>query len=295
MYADLAAMRLFVRVARIESFSGAGREMGIAQSSVSRQIAQLERKVGTRLFVRTTRAVLLTQDGTNYLEKLEPLILALDEADEDIRARSALAGTLRLCAPANVCAREVLPRLCRFLNQNPALRIDVCTAEHRSSDAGGCDLRLVTGESHVPAHAPLELNEAILVAAPSYLHRAGVPAVPAELAQHATINWPARGNGAHWAFECGGQRMTVTTSGRIRTNDPGGAIVAACAGAGICRTDIWECRREVMTGQLVRVLADWRLPRRGLYADTFADSPCHVAACAFVDYLRSALSQAAAR
>jgi DNA-binding transcriptional LysR family regulator len=294
MYTDLTAMRLFVRVARTESFSGAGREMGLAQSSVSRQIAQLERAVGARLFFRTTRAVVLTQDGASYLEKVEPLILALDEADEEIRSRSTLSGTMRVSAPANLCAREVVPRLCRFLNQNPLLNIDIDTADLQlSTQQGGCDLRLVTAEIEGNGRAPLESDEAIVVAAPSYLHRAGVPEVPADLAQHVTIIWSKRHDGTHWTFERAGQLTFVTTSGRIRTGDVGGAIAAACAGAGVCQTEIWECRREVMAGQLVRILANWHLPQLGLYAETFERSPCHAAACAFVDYLRAELIEVA--
>ncbi len=77
----LAALRLFVRVARTGSFSRAGRELGLSQPSASRTIAALEAEVGVALFTRSTRAVVLTDAGTDYLARIELLLAGLDEAD----------------------------------------------------------------------------------------------------------------------------------------------------------------------------------------------------------------------
>src|SRR6266700_3443959 len=107
----LSALRVFRRTARTGSFSRAGRELGLSQSSVSRIVAELERSIGAILLVRTTRAVSLTDVGADYLSKVEPILDALDEADHAARGTGALRGTLRIALSSSFGLREIVPRL----------------------------------------------------------------------------------------------------------------------------------------------------------------------------------------
>src|SRR3984893_6561487 len=92
----LFALRLFARVAHMGSFSAAGRELNIPQSSVSRTIAALEREIGVALFVRTTRAVTLTDAGLDFLARIESVLAELDEAEHAARGTGELRGLLRI-------------------------------------------------------------------------------------------------------------------------------------------------------------------------------------------------------
>src|ERR1700729_3218086 len=92
----LFALRLFTRVARVGSFSAAGRELGLSQPSASRILAVLEREIGVALLTRTTRAVTLTEAGADYLARIEPILAALEEADYAARGTGELRGTLRV-------------------------------------------------------------------------------------------------------------------------------------------------------------------------------------------------------
>ena len=92
----LTALRLFQRVARTGNFSRAAKECGMSQPSASRIVADLEREIGATLFVRTTRAVTLTEAGADYLARIEPVLDALDEADHAARGTGELRGTLRI-------------------------------------------------------------------------------------------------------------------------------------------------------------------------------------------------------
>ncbi|PZP11846.1 MAG: LysR family transcriptional regulator, partial [Sphingomonas hengshuiensis] len=103
----LQALRLFQRVARLGSFSRAGRERGLSQPSVSRIIADLEAALGATLFLRTTRAVSLTEAGLAYLTQIEPLLAALDEADHSVRGTGELRGTLQVALSSGFGVREV--------------------------------------------------------------------------------------------------------------------------------------------------------------------------------------------
>jgi len=143
----LAPLRLFVRVARTGSFSRAGRELAISQPSASRIIAALEREVGAPLLTRTTRAVVLTEAGSEYLGRVEPLLNALEEANQAARGTGELRGVLRLALPTSIAAREIIPRLPRFLPRHPALRMDLLLDDRRQELVReGVDVALRFGE-----------------------------------------------------------------------------------------------------------------------------------------------------
>src|ERR1700749_3279070 len=118
------SLQLFTRVARLGSFSTAGREMDLSQSTASRMIAALEKQVGVALFTRTTRAVTLTEAGTEYLARAEAILAALDEADHAARGPGELRGLLRIALSTSFAVRAVIPRMARFAEKHPNLHIE---------------------------------------------------------------------------------------------------------------------------------------------------------------------------
>src|SRR5882762_7860041 len=166
----LAPLRLFVRVARTGSFSRAGRELAISQPSASRIIAALEREVGAPLLTRTTRAVVLTEAGSEYLGRVEPLLDALEEANQAARGTGELRGVLRLALPISIAAREIIPRLPRFLSRHPALRMDLLLDDGRQDLVReGVDVALRFGELTDSSGTArfIGMNQRLLAAAPA--------------------------------------------------------------------------------------------------------------------------------
>ena len=142
----LASLRLFVRVARRGSFSAGGRQLNIPQPTVSRMISGLERELGVVLFTRTTRAVTLTEAGTDFLERIEPILAALDEAEYAVRGTGELRGVLRVGISTTFAVREIVPRLPRFMEQHPALRIELLADDQRQDFVSeGIDVGLRLG------------------------------------------------------------------------------------------------------------------------------------------------------
>src|SRR5256885_13971902 len=127
----LFALRLFARVARKGSFSAAGRELNIPQSTASRTIAILERQIGVVLFVRTTRAVTLTDAGSDFLARIEPVLVELDEAGHAARATGEPRGILRIGLGSNLSGREIIPRLAGFMSRHSAPQNDLVMADQR--------------------------------------------------------------------------------------------------------------------------------------------------------------------
>src|ERR1700732_3487272 len=118
---DIFALRLYSRVARRGSFSAAARECGLSQSQASRIVADLEAELGVKLLSRTTRAVVPTEAGAEFLARVEPILAALDEAENSVREGDDFRGVLRMSTPTSFGIRDVIPRLSAFVARHPAL------------------------------------------------------------------------------------------------------------------------------------------------------------------------------
>jgi DNA-binding transcriptional LysR family regulator len=284
----LFALRLFGRVARKGSFSAAGRELGIPQSTVSRTIAGLEREIGASLLVRNTRAVTLTDAGAEFLARLEPILGELDDAEHAARGTEELRGLLRIGLGSSLAVREVIPKLPPFIARNPALRVDLILDEQRQDlVTEGIDVALRFGplsdSSTIARH--IRGWPRVLTASPAYLAKVGVPETPADLSAHdiivgpvsVTTNWAFRGNG--------GTATSVRVEGRLRIAGNEGAIVAAIAGMGIVMTSSGAVRHELDNGRLVRILEDWDLGPLELNAVFPGGKAVKRSARAFADHL----------
>jgi DNA-binding transcriptional LysR family regulator len=289
----LFALRLFVRVARKGSFSAAGRDMNIPQSTVSRTIAELEREIGAALFVRTTRAVALTDAGLEFLARIESVLAELDEAEHAARGTGELRGILRIGLATTFALREVIGRLSDFMSRHPALRIDLMIGDEREDlVVEGVDVALRFGplsDSTATVRRILAWPR-VLAASPAYLDKAGAPLTPTDLARHAIILGPASLRG-HWSFRKGDTATSFQVEGKLTISASLGAIAAAVEGLGIVMTPLGACRRELERGELVRLLAEWdagTVELSAVYASGRAAKP---SARAFVDYLIAALDE----
>jgi DNA-binding transcriptional LysR family regulator len=288
----LAALRLFVRVARKGSFSAAARELGVPQPTASRTIAALEREIGAALFTRTTRAVALTEAGADYLARIEPILAELEEADHAARGGGELRGVLRVGLSSSLGVREITPRLPRFMDRHPALRLELIVDDQRQDLVGeGVDVALRFGAlaDSTAVARPIAVYPVLIVAAPSYLAAAGAPTSPADLAMHASIGGAVRG-GQDWSFRKNGQTLSVRVESRISATAHEARIAAAVAGLGIAYTSIGGCRLELQTGTLVRVLPGWDLGEVQLNAVFAAGRAAKPSARAFAEFLTTELS-----
>ena len=289
----LAALQLFVRVARTGSFSRAGRELGYSQPSASRVIAELEREVGAALLARTTRTVTLTEAGADYLTRIEPILDALEEANQGLRGGGELRGQLRVGLPASIAIRELIPRLPPFMARHPSLRLELLLEDRRQDLVrDGIDVAIRLGElSDSTATARvIGVNQRVLAASPAYLERAGRPARPAALVDHALIVGPPGAQSGAWTFERHGERETVRAKGQLSVNVNEAATAAAVAGLGIVSTGVWGCRAELAAGTLVRVLPEWRLGAVEVHAVFPTGRAAKPSARAFVDHLLQTLA-----
>jgi DNA-binding transcriptional LysR family regulator len=291
----LLALRVFAQVARTGSFSKAARELALSQPSVSRIVAGLEADVGIALMTRTTRGLRLTDAGSDYLARIEPILDALEEADHAARGTGELRGVLRVAVSSGFAAREVIPRLPGFMAKHPALRIELLMNDQRQDLVGeSIDVALRFGtlaDSSATARL-IGVSPRVVVAAPSYLQRAGTPRSPGQLAGHAMIVGPSRPGQPAWTFERDGRSHAVRVESRLKITTHEAAIVAAVAGLGIVSTALWGCREELAAGALERVLPEWDTGSVEVHAVFPAGRAAKPAARAFADHVIGGLAPA---
>jgi DNA-binding transcriptional LysR family regulator len=284
----LLALRIFVRVAHTGSFSAVARELDLSQPSVSRIIAALEEDVGGALVTRTTRAVTLTDVGTDYLTRVEAILASLEEADHVARGSQELRGELRVAMSSSFGVREIIPVMPGFLARHPSLKVSMLMSDQRQDPVKeGADVALRLGDlADSTATARLiGRTQRLIVASPAYLKANGTPEKPADLAAHAAIVGPAGTSAGTWSFQKDGQRVSTRINARLNVSVNEAAVAAAVAGMGIVTTALWGCRAELANGTLIQLLPDWKMGEvevHGMFAPGRLPKP---AARALVEYL----------
>lgn len=285
---DIQTLRLYTRVARLGSFSAAARESGLVQSQVSRMIAELEASLGVRLLARTTRAVAPTEAGVEFLARIEPILAALDDAENSVRDTGELRGRLRVGMPSTMGCRVILPRLSTFADRHPELHVEVLlddTWQDMVREAVDVGIRVgelpdSTGTSRV-----IGTMQRCIVASPPYLTRYGTPAHPSDLAGHRILGGPAASQATSWKFEQDEQAISVEVAPQISVNDTEGALAAAVHGLGITSTTSWACRAELRDGNLIRLFPTWKTANIPVHAYFPAGRATRLSARTFVNFL----------
>lgn len=290
---DIPSLRLYTRVARLGSFSAAAREAGLVQSQVSRMVAELEAALGVRLLQRTTRAVTPTEAGAEFLARVEPILAALEDAGNSVRESGDLHGLLRVAMPTTMGIRRVLPRLARFTALHPRLRIDIVLEDRWQDmvrDAIDVGIRVGSLPDAAGTARLIATMQRVIVAAPDYLAREGVPAHPTELSRHRIVAGPASAPASAWQFERDGRKVAVELHPHLAINDNSGAVAAVAGGLGITSTTHWACEQELAQGTLVRLLPDWKTGDLPVNAYFPMGRSTRIAARAFVDFLARELA-----
>jgi DNA-binding transcriptional LysR family regulator len=256
------------------SFVQAAETLDMTPSGVSRAIARLEKRLGIRLFDRTTRSVTLTDEGRRLYQEIAPLLASLEQAADGAAASAkAVRGRLRVNIDPYFSRLVLGPALDRFMEGYPELRLELFTS-HQLGDlvADGVDLALRFGypaSSSLVARKLLE-TRVLTVAAPAYLERYGRPRTPAELegGKHICIEFrdSISGRPFPWEFHRGAERVTIATNGRLILNDAGTLYSVCEAGHAIAQVFELGVEQALQSGRLVELFPDWPDETFPLYA-----------------------------
>ena len=282
-------MQHFVRIVEAGSISAAAEQLGVAKSGVSRRLAELERRLGSRLLNRTTRRSSLTEAGRDYYEGAVRLLSNLGELESLVAdSESALEGRLKVAAPLSFGLTHLSPALEAFARAHPGVRFEVDFSD-RLVDlvAQGFDVAVriaELGDSSLKARrlCPIRMT---LCASPGYLDRHGVPASPEALRDHQVLYYDNGGGAALRLTDARGAERAVPVRPRLTANNGDFLRDMAMAGHGIVLSPTFIVWQSLARGELVPVLADYRPPPLNAYAVFPQGRYLPRRARAFIDFL----------
>ncbi|MGE8154511.1 LysR family transcriptional regulator [Pseudomonas vancouverensis] len=250
-------MEVFVMVAEHGSLSGAARVLGLTPSAISRTITRIEQRIGTRLLLRSTRAITFTAEGEAYLRGARRILADMAEVEDAITDQGAPRGRLRVSASLAHGRLIVVPLIAEFSARYPAIVVDLMLGDEVVDILGGqADVAIRFGEL---ADSPLTARYLgttgqVVVASPDYLARHGTPLVPQDLLEHNCLRFNFRRATSDWPFRAEGRDFSLKVAGTIEGNSGEALCQLARLGAGIARIGAFSVADDLKNGHLVPLL-----------------------------------------
>lgn len=289
------ALEIFAAVMDEGSFSGAGRRLGLSPSAVARSIDRIEARLGVRLLLRSTRALSPTAEGQAYLQTARRILADLDDAEQQIADQGAPRGRLRISAALSHGRLCVVPLLGEFARLYPNILIDFALTDAIVDVATGqADVAIRFGQLPDSFLTARKLGESgrVIVAAPDYLDRCGVPKKPEDLHRHNCLNFNFRRVEPVWPFRRDGREISLAVSGNIEANNGETLGQLAAAGVGVARVGKFSVLNEITAGRLIPLLEPYNPGDAELIHAVFvggANTPARVRV--FVDFLARCLAR----
>ncbi|MBV7486558.1 LysR family transcriptional regulator [Bordetella sp. BOR01] len=291
---DLADLRLIRQLVDAGSLSEAARRVQSSPAVMSRRLSALETRLGTRLFHRSSRQFMLTQEGAMLHERALAVLESVAEIEAEIAAVGTVPqGLLRIGAPMQIGRRRIAPVVGDFARQYPEVAIQLMLSDTGFSvidDALDVAVRAGLPDDPDIVVRRLLSSRRLICATPEYLARHGTPRVPEDLLRHNCIRlMRRRGAFDPWLFKY--------ANGEIRSVQVSGPLMAASGevmydwivqGRGIGQKALWDVEEDLRVGRLVECLADYACHDISLYATWRARPHLPLRLRKFIDYLAQA-------
>ena len=267
----LEAMAILLRVVDKGGFSAASRDLGVPLATVSRKVNALEKHLGTRLLLRTTRTVALTETGAAYVAEARRL---LDEIDEVERVAAgefqAPRGELILTAPVSYGRLHVLPVVTEFLAAYPEINVSLLLSNrnlHFVEDHVDIAVRFGPLPDSTMIATRVGSMRTVVCASPKLLAGHSVPKAPADLPRLPCVSFEFLAPASSWPFRPRGGKaiVDVPIQPRLSVTSAEAAVWAACEGAGATRVLHYQCADAVRDGSLQIILEDFELPPQPIH------------------------------
>lgn len=282
-------MEVLVRVAQEGSLSAAARTLGLTPSAVSRIIARTEQRLGTRLLLRTTRAITFTAEGEAYLRGARRILADLAEVEDAIADQSVPKGRIRVSAALGHGRLAIVPLVAAFSARYPNIVVDLTLGDEVVDILGGqADVAVRFGplpDSPLTARKIGDSGQ-LVVASPDYLARHGTPQVPEDLLQHNCLRFNFRRAEPNWPFVRDGEVFSLKVCGNIECSSGEALAQLARVGAGIARIGAFTVNEDIGRGDLIPLLETFNPGEREPIHAVFVGGPTMPARVRlFVDFL----------
>jgi DNA-binding transcriptional LysR family regulator len=268
---DLNDLVIFEAVAESGGFTAAAELLGVAPAKISVEINRLEEKLGITLLSRTTRKVILTDEGQTFYEECRPLLQGLHDAIERLGSgKNELTGTLRISSTVEHAALILAPALAEFARHHPSLRIDLRTSDHIVDlIEERIDVAIRFGWLPDSSLRAVKLGDftQCVVASPEYLQGIKPPEKPEDLANLDWIALTLLPTPLTWDFSNNvGEKRIVHVKSRIKVDSTGALCAMIQQGSGVSILDHFNAREGMQANKMVQLLPEWTLPSAGIYA-----------------------------
>lgn len=288
------ALRLLVSIADTGSLTAAARQQSIATSTVTLALQQLEEQLQTRLINRTTRKLIFTHEGEQFLADAKQLLLNWDDSLTRFKQEETLKGPIRITATSDFGRVRLVPMIDLFTELHPDVDIHLHLGDGVvDMIENNIDLALRNGpmmDSNLRSRA-LVYSQRLICATPGYWEQHGKPSHPEHLVDHNCLILHRTGvNYASWPFLIDGKISSVRVTGNRSANDSAVLRHWTMKGYGVMLKHRWEIQREIDQSLLSTALDDYALPHVDLYAVT-SSGPCSKRVSALIDFLAEQLRQ----
>jgi DNA-binding transcriptional LysR family regulator len=275
------AMNVFVAVAEAGTLSAAARQLGEPLTNVSRILSQLEAHVACTLIDRTTRRMMLTDAGREYLKTCKQVLEELEHAESRIAGQSTdLSGEIAITAPVSFGRLHVLPVIAEFLSAYPRINTRLLLMD-RIVDLMEEEIDVAIRIGELPDSGLMAMRVGTLrlavCASPDYLAQHGLPTSITEITERDCVTFDGMPGGSRWIFRSKRYgRKAVKVRSRLSVNSAETAVEAAVAGVGITRVLSYQARSALDAGLLKQILErfeDTAIPVHLVYRPTRSDSP----------------------
>jgi len=259
----------FVSAIQHGSLTTAAKLESVTPAVISRRLDALERRLGVKLLMRTTRKVALTFEGVAFYEDAQRILRELADSEAAVSLGGIKAsGHLRVSAPAGFGRRHVAPFVHRFVDEHPDVTVTLDLSDRLVDLLNeGFDLAIRIGEMDDSSLASIRLAtmRRVVVASPSYLERFGAPETPDQLRHHRCLALTQQ-RGWSMLNRPDGDTISYRPEGTLSSND--GAVLRdwALAGQGLAWRSVWEVGEDIAAGRLVELLARFAAPPVGVFA-----------------------------
>lgn len=267
----LTALTVFRSVVELGSFAAASRHLGLSPAAVSKNVAELEAHLSTRLLNRTTRRMSLTEAGSLYFDRTVQVLDDLGDADATLRAmQSKPTGVLRVSAPVTVTLTSLSEAIPAFLERYPDLTLDLRLDDRRVDIVQeGFDIALRGSDrledSGLIARKLMTMRH-VLCASPAYFDQVGRPRTPEEITDHTCIQFSLSDHATEWTFQRKGRAVSAKIDGRYKVSSSLAVRDALRAGFGLSLIPEMYVRDDLDSGRLCTALDDWSPDETSLYA-----------------------------
>ena len=251
----------FIAVVEAGGFSAAARTTGESQSTISKAISALEKRVGVTLFNRSTRRVTLTDQGRRYYDRTKPLIDEMQDAESELaRTTVGVSGSIRIAVSGTFGRLHILPLVPELLSLNPDLQVDLVLSDIvRDMVEDRIDLAIRVGSVNEPNAVVRRVASTPLVCVGSrrYFEDRGIPKTPAELVEHNCLLYGGSSEGASWPFVGPEGRFRVPVQGNLSSNSVEAIRAAVLAGVGIGMFAQFSLTDELRHPDVITILEDY--------------------------------------